>query len=123
MSEYQQLLADLDHLMDGLDTLSLGLLSHTIITPGKLAELLDHVKMKLIEHFEDYELVMTEIHQYYDVPLISYSYTNEMFILQIPIYVKHYQQQTLELFCLQTDPVSYHYNTESLQMKTMPIPG
>ena len=47
LSKYQQLLADLDHLMDGLDTLSSGLLSHTIIPPGKLAELLDHVKLKL----------------------------------------------------------------------------
>ena len=44
LSKYQQLLADLDHLMDGLDTLSSGLLSHTIIKPGKLAELLGHVK-------------------------------------------------------------------------------
>ena len=31
-----------------------------------------------------------------------------MFILQIPIYVKHSQQQTLELFHLQTVPVPYH---------------
>ena len=51
LSKYQQLLVDLDHIMDGLDTLSSGLLSHTIIPPGKLAELLDPVKMKLIEHF------------------------------------------------------------------------
>ena len=34
LSKYQQLLADLDHLMDELDTLSSGLLSHTIIPPG-----------------------------------------------------------------------------------------
>ena len=39
LSTYQQLLANLDHLMDGLDTLSSGLLSHTIIPIGKLAEL------------------------------------------------------------------------------------
>ena len=49
LSKYQQLLADLDHLMDGLDTLSSCLLSDTIIPPGKLAKLLDHLKMKLIE--------------------------------------------------------------------------
>ena len=52
MSKYQQLLAGSDHLMDGLDTLSSGLPSHTIIPPGNLAELLDHVKRKLIEHFK-----------------------------------------------------------------------
>ena len=59
--EYQQLVTELDHLMDGLDTLSSGLLSHTIILLGKFAELLDHGKMKLIEHFKEYELAMTEI--------------------------------------------------------------
>ena len=56
LPKYQQLLADLDHLMDGLDTLASGLLSHTIIPPGKLAELLEQVKMELIEHFKEYEL-------------------------------------------------------------------
>ena len=43
LSKYQQLLADLVHLMDQLYTLSSGLLSHTIIPPGKLAGLLRHV--------------------------------------------------------------------------------
>ena len=57
LSKYQELLADLDHLMDGLDTLSSGLLSHTIITPGKLAKLLGHVKMELIEHFKNMNLL------------------------------------------------------------------
>ena len=65
LSKYQQLLEDLDHLMDGLDTLSSGLLSHTIIVQGILTELLDNVKMKMMEHFKEYELNMTEIHQYY----------------------------------------------------------
>ena len=46
--KYQQLLTNFDHLMDGLDTLSLGVLSHTTIPPGKIAELLDHVKRKLM---------------------------------------------------------------------------
>ena len=87
LSKYQQLLTDLDHLMDGLDTLSSGLLSHTIYPPDKLAELLGHVKMELIEHFKEYELAITEILQYYDLPLVSYSYTDGMLILQIPIYI------------------------------------
>ena len=88
------------------------MLSHTIIPPGKLAELLDHVKMNLIEHFKECELAMTEIDQYYDLSLVSYSYTDDMLILQIPK-LKHYQQQTLELFSLQTVPVPYHPNRKS----------
>ena len=38
LPKHQKLLADLYHLMDGLDTLSSGLLSHTKTLPGKLAE-------------------------------------------------------------------------------------
>ena len=112
LSNYQQLLADLDHLMDGLDSLSLGLLSHSIIPPGKLAELLEHVNMELMEHFGEYELAMTEIHQC-DLPLVSYSYTDGMLILQIPICMGHCQQQTLALFGLQAVLVPYHPNSRS----------
>ena len=36
-----------------------------------------------------------------------------MLILQISIYIKHYQQQTLELFSLQTVPMPYHPNRKS----------
>ena len=38
--------------------------------------------MELIEHFKEYELAMTEVHQYSDLSLVSYSYTDDMFILQ-----------------------------------------
>ena len=41
LSKHQKLLADLDRLKDAIDTLSSGLLSHTIILPGKLADVLD----------------------------------------------------------------------------------
>ena len=33
--------------------------------------------------------------------------------MQIPIYIKHYQQQILELLSLQTVPVPYHPNRKS----------
>ena len=69
--------------------------------------------MELIEHFKEYELAMAEIHQYYDLPLVSYIYTDGMLILQIPIYIKHFQQQTLEFFSLQIVPVPYHQNRKS----------
>ena len=57
-------------------------------TPGILAELLNYMTRKLMEHFKEYELAMTEIHQYYDLPLVSY--TDDMLVIEIPIYVKHY---------------------------------
>ena len=74
LSKYQQLLADLDHLMDGLDSLSSGLLSHTIFPTSKLAELLQHVNMELMDHFKEYELAMTEIHMMYHCMANAYTH-------------------------------------------------
>ena len=116
VSKWQQLLADLDHLMDGCDILPPGLVLHAIILPGKLAELLHHVKRKVIEYFKEYEWAMTEIHQYFDLSLVNYIYISDMIVLQILIYVKHYILQTLELFSLQTVPVPF-FLTESLDEK------
>ena len=70
--------------------------------------------MKLIGQFKEYKLAMTARHQHFDLPSVSYSYTDDMLILKFPIYVKHYQQQTLELFSLQTVPVPYHPNRKLL---------
>ena len=120
LSKYQQLLADLDHLMDGLDTLSSGLLSHTIIPPGKLAELLGNIKMELIEHFKEYELAMTEVHQYYDLPSVSYSYTDEILILHSNLYKKTSNNRHWN--CLVYMQFQCHIiHIESLQMTIMPI--
>ena len=120
LSKYKELLADLDHLLDGLDTLSSGLLSHTIIPPGKLAILLGYVNMESIEHFKEYELAMTEIYQY--LPLVSYSYTDDMLILKISIYINITNHRHWN--CLVYRQFQYHIiQIESLQMTIMPIHG
>ena len=62
-------------------------------------------------------MAIAEIHQYCGLPLIDYSYTDNMLVLQIPIYVEYYQQHSLELFCLQTVPVPYHPNRKSSDEK------
>ena len=63
---------------------------------------------------------MAEIHQHYNLPLVSYSYTDDMLLLQISTYVKHYQQQTLD--CFVYEQLQYHIiQTENLQMEIMPI--
>ena len=64
--------------MDGPDNLSSELLSYIIVPTGILAELLHHVNRKVFEHFKEYELAMREIHQYYDLPLIHYNYTDDI---------------------------------------------
>ena len=114
LSKYQQLLVDLDHLMDGLDSLFSGLLSHPVVLPGGWAGLLEHVGMGLIEHFGDYGLAVTEVHQYCDLPLVGCGYNDGMLILQIPIYIKCCQWQTLGMFGLWMVPVLCHPGGGSL---------
>ena len=92
--KYQDL-SDLSHLADGLDILCSICFHILLISPGKLPELWDHMKKKLIKHFKEYKLAMVEIHEYYVLSLLSYNYTDDMIVLQIPIYVnitsnKHY---------------------------------
>ena len=60
------------------------MLSHTIIPPVKLVEILDHVKRKLMEHFKEHELAMTANHQYYDLPQESAGFTNSNLCKPLP---------------------------------------
>ena len=107
MALYQQLLAELDHFMDALDKLSTGSLSHTVIPPHLLKTYLNHVQETLASQYPEYELIMTEVQQYYDLPLCHFDYHENMVGIQIPLYVKHYTQQPLDLYYLQTVPVPY----------------
>ena len=61
-------------MLDDLDNLSNNLLSHSVIAPNVLKSLLYHVKEQLSEKYPDYELVIDEVHQYYNLPLISFDY-------------------------------------------------
>ena len=66
------------------------MLSHIITVPDLFAELLDHVKRKLMKHIKECELAMTEIHQYYHLPFVNFNYTDDMLVVQISIYVKKF---------------------------------
>ena len=82
-----------------LDNLSNNLLSHSVIAPNVLKNLLDHVKEQLSEKCPDYELVIDAVHQYYNLPLISFDYQEGILGIQIPLFiVKPRLQEPLVLF-------------------------
>ena len=66
-----------------LDNLSNNLLSHNVIAPNVLKNFIDHVKEQLSEKYPDYELVIDEVHQYYNLPLISFDYQEGILGIQI----------------------------------------
>ncbi|MCG8430615.1 MAG: hypothetical protein MJA29_05550, partial [Candidatus Omnitrophica bacterium] len=109
---YQRIENRMDTLLDALDNLSNNLLSHSVISSDILFELIESVKQYLLEYKPGYELVLTEVHQYYNLPTITFAYENGVLGIQIPLFVKPKLQESLHLFHLKTIPVPYHINPD-----------
>ena len=61
---HERVKSELDHVLDALDNWSNNLLSHSVIRPSVLKRLIEHVKQQLAEKYSNYELVITEVHDY-----------------------------------------------------------
>ena len=106
------LITEMNHLLDALDNLSTGLLSHTVISPYTMANMIRHVKETLIMNYPEFELVIEETHDYYNVPIGSFSYSEGMLAIQVPLFIKPKLQIPLILYQLKSVPVPYHMNEE-----------
>ena len=112
LSMYQHLMAELDHFLDALDNLSNGLLSHTVLPPNELKRLLNHVSTILYREYPQYELVINQVHHYYNLPLATFGYRDGMVAIQVPLFVKLTSQKPLNLYNVRTVPVPYHINPD-----------
>ena len=64
---HERVKSELDHILDALDNLSNNLLSDSVVRPSVLKRLIEHVKQQLAEKYTSYELVITEVHDYYNL--------------------------------------------------------
>ena len=110
LSLYQRIESRMETLLDALDNLSNNLLSHSVISSDILQELINSVRQYLLEYQPGYELVLTEVHQYYNMPTITFVYEEGILGIQIPLFVKPKLQESLHLFHLKSIPVPYHMN-------------
>ena len=58
---YETILSELDHLLDALDNLSNNQLSHSVIHPKEMNNLITHVKNVLGTTYPNYELIVSEV--------------------------------------------------------------
>ena len=65
---YETILSELDHFLDALDNLSNNQLSHSVIPPKEMNDLITHVKDVLETTYPSYELIVSEVHDYYNLP-------------------------------------------------------
>ena len=83
-----------------------GYLTNTLITPLKLQEILRNVKTDLQATNPEYDLVIDILHSYYDMQLVTFGIDRDKnLIIQFPVFMQPYTQQSLILYQLETVPV------------------
>ena len=61
---YESILSELDHFLDALDNLSNNQLSHSVVSSDVMLVLIAHVQQVLEMDYPDYELVVSQVHDY-----------------------------------------------------------
>ena len=86
--------------------LAKGYLPISLITPYKLQEIINLVKITLIKSNPDYDIVIKRLHLYYNMKLVTFGIDKDRnLIIQFPIFIQPYTQQPLILYQLETVPV------------------
>ena len=50
-------------------------MSHSVVRPSVLRRMIEHVKQLAVK-YTNYELVITEVHDYYNLPVSSFDYVD-----------------------------------------------
>ena len=103
--QYHRYESVLDDTLIGIESLSSGYLTHHILDPKILARYLEAIADDLEDTAPDYELVFTDVYQYYGNSLASFTNTIDGMILQLPILIKLKVQVPMSLYSVNTVPV------------------
>ena len=109
---HERVKSELDHILDALDNLSNNLLSHSVVRPSVLKRMIEHVKQQLAEKYANYELVITEVHDYYNIPVSSFDYVDGILRVFVPLFIRPNLQEPMYVYNVKTIPVPYHINVE-----------
>ena len=74
--------------MIGIESLSSGYLTHSILDPKILSRYLEAIADDMEDMVPDYKPVFTDVYQYYGNSLASLTNTIDDLILQLPILIK-----------------------------------
>ena len=91
---YETILSELDHFLDALDTLSNNQLSHSVIHPKEMNDLIAHVKGVLETTYPSYELIVSEVHDYYNLHFSTFACKDNTLIIHISFYIKPINQES-----------------------------
>ena len=103
--QYVRYESALDETLIGIEHLNSGYLTHRILDPKILAQYLEAIKDDLEETAPEFELVFTNVYQYYGNSLISFTNIIDDLLLQLPILIKLKVQVPMSLFSIEMAPV------------------
>ena len=98
--------------MHALDNLSNNQLSHSVVSADVMEALIIHVQQVLEMDYPDYELVVSQVHNYYNLPISTYACKDRTLVINVSFYIKPKNQEPLFLYDIRTIPVPYHMNEE-----------
>ena len=107
---HERVKSELDHILDTLDNLSNNLLSLSVIRPSVLKRMIEHVRQQLAEKYSNYELVITEAHDHYNIPVSSFDYMDGILGVFVPLFIRPNLQEPMYIYNVKTIPVPYHIN-------------
>ena len=112
---YESILSELDHFLDALDNLSNNQLSHSVIPPKEMTDLIVHVNGVLKTQYSNYELVVSEVHDYYNLPFSTFACQGNTLMVHISFYIKPISLESLHMYEIKSIPVPYHMNEELIE--------
>ena len=100
--QYVRYESALDDTLIGIEYLNSGYLTHRILEPRTLAQYLEAVEDDLEETASAFAPVFTNVYQYYDNSLISFTNIIDDLLLQLPILIKLKVQVPMSRFSIET---------------------
>ena len=95
---YKSVLSESDHFLDTLDNLSNNQLSHSVIPPKEMSNLIVHVNGVLKTQYQNYELVVSMVHDYYNLPFSTFACQGNTLMVHISFYIKPINQESLHMY-------------------------
>ena len=89
MHEYQDLTQTINHFLDGLSTVNTAQLSPALILPDVLYHLITRVVTDILKRNPEFIPIFTTLQNYYQQAMTSFTNTEKMLIVQIPILFKN----------------------------------
>ena len=102
LSNLKDFIYKIEHFVQGLDMLSTGILSQTLIHPRRLLTLLRKVVHDVTIKNSHIAPLYMELYHYYETHSVSFTNTEDYLIIQIPIIFINNKQAPMDLYKLHT---------------------